>query len=98
MERGWMNHRAGPPMRYHVCGPRGKFSCTISSRPENGLAAPIRMVATDDIMICPAFLVTLRLDWIHRGDAEVAERKVGLSACQACFSISLFSACSASRG
>src|SRR4051812_47208067 len=37
MERGRMNHLAGPPILYQVRGASGSFSVTNSSRPENGL-------------------------------------------------------------
>src|SRR5438045_7626957 len=36
-DRGRTNHRAGPPILYHVCGASGSCSVTNSSKPENGL-------------------------------------------------------------
>src|SRR5207249_1230205 len=50
--RGRTYHRAGPPMRYHVCGARSSFSVTNSSKPENGLTVVSFMtskeLATDE--------------------------------------------------
>src|SRR5579859_1921632 len=48
--RGCTNHRAGPPILYHVLGASGTFSRTNSSRPAKGWDVPIRIVAEDIIL------------------------------------------------